>query len=498
MPRASRREFLRELSAASLLSLGLPPAGLRALTGEWPRHRTPVRVRGRVLSAGRPLAGAVVSDGRSAVATDRAGRYELVSDQAMRWLHLSLPRGQEIPRQASGTAQLFRPLAPDGRGEMTADWPLVPLGADDTRHGFLLAADPQTQNRYETDLLHAETVPAMRRALAGLGGAPGFVIGCGDIMFDDLSLYPEYERAARAVDVPFFQVVGNHDLDYSARTDEASTATFERHFGPTYYSFNRGEVHYVVLDDVLWHGDGYIGYLPIAQLEWLAADLAHVERGRTVVVALHIPLASTSATRQGRRGERHTVTVNNREALYRLLEPYQAHVLSGHTHEHEHLFEGGVHEQVHGTACGAWWSGPICYDGTPSGFGVYEARGGEVRWRYQPAAHDASHQMRLYPRGADPTAPDECVANVWAWDPGWRVTWFEDGAPRGPMARRTGLDPLSVELHQGPEKPARRKWVDPMPTSHLFYATPSREAREVRVEAVDRWGTVFSERLALG
>ena len=492
MSHSTRRDFLREVSAASLLTLGLTPARLPR-----PWRRAPIRVRGRVTAAGRPLAGAGVSDGRTVVRTDRGGAYELVSDAGQRWLHLSLPAGHEIPRQASGTAQLFRPLTPDARGELRADWALTPLAGGDAAHAFFLAADPQTQNRYETDLLHAETVPALRRALAGLGGVPAFGIACGDIMFDDLSLYPEYERAVRAVDLPFFQVVGNHDMDYAARTDEASTATFERHFGPAWYSFNRGEVHYVVLDDVLWHGDGYIGYLSAPQLEWLAADLALVEPGRTVVVALHIPLASSLPARSGDAEGRHTSMVNNREALYRLLEPYRAHVLSGHTHEHEHLFEGGVHEHVHGTACGAWWSGPICYDGTPDGFGVYEVRGSELRWRYQPSTATTGEAMRLYRRGADPAAPDEVVANLWDWDPAWTVVWYEDGQPRGRMARRTGLDPLSVELHRGPELPARRKWVEPVPTAHLFYATPGAGATECRVEATDRWGQVCTERLAL-
>ena len=81
---------------------------------------------------------------------------------------------------------------------------------------------------------------------------------------------------------------------------------------------------------------------------------------------------------------------------------------------------------------------------------------------------------------------------MWAWDPSWSVTWCEDGTPRGPMARRRGLDPLSVQLHAGPDKPARATWVDPTPTDHLFYATPGPNAREIAVEARDGWGNVYS------
>ena len=66
------------------------------------------------------------------------------------------------------------------------------------------------------------------------------------------------------------------------------------------------------------------------------------------------------------------------------------------------------------------------------------------------------------------------------------------------MTRRLGLDPLSVELHTGPDLPSRRTWVEPVPVGHLFYATPSSTAGEIRVEATDRFGRVHSEAMRLG
>lgn len=144
---------------------------------------------------------------------------------------------------------------------------------------------------------------------------------------------------------------------------------------------------------------------------------------------------------------------------------------------------------------GAWWAGPICADGTPSRYGVYELRGEEVRWRYKSTGHPTDHQVRAYPRGADPEAPDEVVANVWDWDPGWMVVWYEDGQRRGRMARRTGKDPMSRRLHAGPDRPERRSWVDPYEIRHLFYAPVSDDAGEIRVEATDRFDRAFSARV---
>ena len=56
---------------------------------------------------------------------------------------------------------------------------------------------------------------------------------------------------------------------------------------------------------------------------------------------------------------------------------------SGHVHEHEHIFERGTHEIVQGTVCGAWWAAPICWDGTPNGYGVYEVNGSDISWPYK-------------------------------------------------------------------------------------------------------------------
>jgi hypothetical protein len=497
--RYTRRAFL-ETATSSLAALGaLPPILARDPYAPWVPRQTPaagpVRARGLVRARGKAVAGVALSDGLRVTATGSDGRFELVTEADREFLSLSLPAGYTLPTSATGTALLHRRITADRRGEMSAAFDLAPLpdGRTDARHACLLLADVQTQDADEMRWFHEQSVPDVQGTIAQLGGGrETFGIACGDIMFDHLEFYPDYERGVKQMGVPFFQVVGNHDLDFDGRTDEASTVTFARHFGPGRYSFDRGEIHYVVLDDVFWYGAGYIGYLGADQLTWLAADLARIERGRTVIVALHIPVSGTQHLREGERRPGVGSSVNNREALYRLLEPYKAHILSGHMHEHEHVFEQGTHELVSGTVCGAWWSGPICGDGTPNGYTVLEVNGANVTWRYKSTGHPAEHQMRVYKRGADSQAPNEIVANVWDWDHEWTVTWYQNGERRGPMARRVGHDPLSVELHKGPTLPPRRTWVDPYPTGHLFYAPVAADARGLKVEARDRFGRTYT------
>ncbi|WP_457651156.1 calcineurin-like phosphoesterase C-terminal domain-containing protein [Rhodocaloribacter sp.] len=490
----SRRRFLKRATLAGA-ALACPSVLLadpyRPLPVS-PGRAAPVRVRGRVASGGRGLAGVAVTDGVTVAATDAEGAFELIADGRRPFVYLSMPAGYAVPRNPTGTARFYAPMRPDGGGEMQAVFDLEPLATSDERHAFFVLADPQTEDGFEMSRFHAETVPDVRATAAALGETPVFGLTCGDIMYDHLDLYPEYERAVAAMGLPFFQVIGNHDLDLDGMTDEASAHTFAAHFGPTHYSFDRGAVHYVVLDDVFWHAAGYLGYLDADQLGWLAQDLARIEPGRTVVVFTHIPALSTRFRRAGGDTPPPAASITNREALYRLLEPFDAHLITGHTHENEHVFEHGTHEHVCGTVCGAWWSGDICYDGTPNGYAVFEARGEELRWRYKSTGRDAGHQMRVYGRGADPKAPDEIVANVWDWDPAWTVVWYENGERKGAMARRTGTDPLSERLHRGPDKPEHRPWVEPVPVEHLFYAPVAPDAADVRVEATDRFGRTYT------
>ena len=495
----NRRTFLK---TGALSAAGIAASAQSLLAAPYdplpraPRTASPIRVRGMVRAGGRGVGRIAVSDGLQVVDSDADGRFELVTSADRGFVWVRVPAGYEIPTNPSGTARFYERIDAS-RSEMSVAFDLSPLEVSDERHALLLLGDIQTETEEEMGWFHERSVPDLQRTVRELGDMHVFGISDGDIMYDRLELYPEYERGVQRIGVPFFQVIGNHDLDMESPTDEASSDTFSRHFGPRYYSFDRGAVHYVVLDDVFWHGSGYLGYLDADALTWLAADLSRVEAGAPVIVATHIPALGSNHVRRGLTSPDPPGAIMNRDALYRLLEPFQAHILTGHTHELEHVFESGTHEHVAGAICGAWWSGPICWDGAPNGYCVYEAAGEEISWRYKSTGFDATHQMRLYAPGADPNAPGAVVANVWDWDPEWTVRWFSDGEPRGLMARRNGLDPLSVELHTGEDLPPRRSWVEPRVTNHMFQAAVDRGIAEVRVEATDRFGRVYAEVLRL-
>ena len=78
-------------------------------------------------------------------------------------------------------------------------------------------------------------------------------------------------------------MIGNHDLNFEAKLDEHSDETFERIYGPAYYSYDYGKVHFIVLDNVDWYHDearkrsAYRGAFGKRQLAFVKAS-SHVYR----------------------------------------------------------------------------------------------------------------------------------------------------------------------------------------------------------------------------
>ena len=497
-----RRKFLQNLGLVGAgLSLPFAPAALaaeesRAAPNGQKLNLAPLIIKGKVHQNSTGLAGVAVTDGNNIVLTDKAGKYTLESTATAEFVYISIPRGYAIPHE-KGIAQFFKPIR-SGSDKMMADFALQKLAGDDTKHTFIVWADPQMIDKKDTHQLITVSAPDLK-VLATQYGANTFAIGCGDLVWDKFELFDDYKKAVEVTGLPFFQVIGNHDMNITARADEGSAQMFKSLFGPTYYSFNRGEVHYVVLDDVFFIGPPkkYIGYLTEKQLQWLEQDLSYVKPGTTVVVALHIPVDSGDQRRNNLKDESLGGVVSNRAELYRLLKPYTAHIMSGHTHICEKVFHENTTEHIHGAVCGAWWTGPICTDGAPSGYGVYEVSGSDVKWYYKAIGHDRNHQLRSYPKGSVAGRPDDIAANVWNWDPQWKIAWFENGVRQGEMQQQIGLDPLAVQLQAGLKLPAKHKWVDPTLTDHLFFARPSANAKEIRIEVTDRFGQVYSDTITV-
>lgn len=494
----NRRTFIRNLALTGV-GLGVSFNFTNANPLRFFRDLSVVKLTGSVKSEGKGIAGVSVTDGVNVVTTDSKGNYTLNSNASAEFVYISVPRGYAFNHE-KGITRFYQKIVP-AKGAFKADFNLTKLTVNDSKHNFVVWADPQIQNADDAALLKSQSAPDTQKLVAGYGAEALFHgIGCGDLVWDKFELFPDYKEAVGQTGIPFFQVIGNHDMDLDARSDDYSSKTFKKHFGPSYYSYNRGEVHYIVLDDVFFLGTSkkYIGYIEEQQFAWLEQDLAHVKPGSTVVVAVHIPVNTGAKRREQLAEEPIGGVVANRKELYRILKPYNVHIMSGHTHFNEKVFEGdNIIEHVHGTVCGAWWTGPICYDGTPNGYGVYEVNGSDITWYHKAVGLEKDYQFRIYPVGAVKEKPEFFSVNVWNWDPQWKVEWFEDGRPMGELSREIAFDPWSIALHLGNQKPTRRAWVEPQLTDHMFFARPSTEAKMITVQVTDRFKNVYKKEASL-
>lgn len=466
----NRRKFLQSLAwITGGLLLTLKPAKALALYGK--------ALKGQVRSKGRGIKDVVVSDGYSVVQTDRKGRYTLEPHPEALAIFISTPAGYEFTNE-SGVVRHYQLLQNVKQGQ-DVNFELQPLVNNDDEHEFIIWADPQVKNAKDVQKMMDESVPCVKKYVAAAGaGALLHGITVGDIVWDELKLFDDYNRAVAQMGIPFFQCLGNHDMDYRKGGDETSDDTFQLTYGPTYYSFNRGQVHYVVMDNVRYLGKDrdYDGWVQQHQLDWLQKDLAFVPKDKLVVLCVHIPVHSGT---------------KNKDALYALLQDRQVHIMSGHTHYNVNAIRDNIYEHNHGTVCGAWWTGPICSDGTPCGYGIYKVKGKELTWHYQSTGKDADHQMSVFT--ADYSATEkQVVANIWNADPAWKTEYWLDGVNKGPLEQFEGFDLLAYKSMLGPDLPKPRGFAEPRKTDHLFKAIVPLGSREIKIVATDRFGKMYT------
>lgn len=447
-------------------------------------------VKGTVKGDGKPLAGVTVSDGYSCAVTDAKGRYTLTPHADASFIWVSTPSGWLPPVDSLNRPVFYKPYAPE-TGQY--DFLLAANPRDDRHHAFIAEADIQAVDEGDLSQYDA-TVADARDYMASLGGVDLFGLDCGDIVGDHPELYPaSLERRSR-LGFPVYYVPGNHDMRYWGRSHETSMDRYEQNIMPSRYSFNRGGVHYVGLDNCFYIGRDYfyMGYIDENTFRWLEQDLARVPKGSPVVLFMHIPLAhesvNASFTYDGKRVSEETV---NGLHLARMLAPYPTHVITGHQHWNRNvLHSDSLYEHNTAAACGLWWQTPVCEDGTPRGYGVYRVNDGQFDWIYKSTGYPADYQMRVYAPGECPDAPEAVVANVWNYDPTWRVELLENGVVTAQMEQFTTRDPLTVSLIADRSK-LRYSWTSASPNPHMFKAVPRDPTATLAVRATDRQGRVY-------
>ena len=233
------------------------------------------------------ISGIGVSDGSNIVETDAKGHWRLPVAEDVIYFVLK-PSGWMVPlskdllprfhyvhkSKGSPKGTKHAGVAPTGPLPKSIDFPLRRQD-EPGKFSVIFFGDPQPRNQTEIDYIAHDVVEGI------VGTEAKFGVTLGDIMFDDLSLFGSFNKTVALIGIPWYNVIGNHDLNFEADEDRFSDETFERVYGPAYYSFDYGKVHFLVLDNVEWsrREDGrrhYVGNFGKRQLSFIKRDLARV------------------------------------------------------------------------------------------------------------------------------------------------------------------------------------------------------------------------------
>jgi len=454
-----------------------------------------IKIFGKVICEGKAVSSVLVSDGISVVETDRNGKYILESTSDRDFIFYSLPAGYESP-VVEGIPVFFTPINKE-KEKQQINFELMHSKRPQTKHAFIVVGDPQVSDLHDCELLKF-VMNDLEKTSSGIAGTmPVHAISVGDNVFDKHELFDTYKQIIARTKLPFYQVLGNHDMDYNERSDELSAKSYTSKFGPEYYSYNKGNIHYVTLKDVFYYGNTYryIGYLNENQLSWLEKDLSKIKPGSTVIVSMHIPTVFGDAEKAGSYSTLMSNSLMNSKALYKILAPFNTHIMAGHSHtQWNTIISPKLFEHTHSAVCAAWWQGEIGTDGTPKGYTVYEVNGDSLSWYFKGVGMTKEDQFKLYPIGANLLKPDSIIANVFNYDPAWTVKWFENGVLTGDMEQYWGEDPLA-KLTYPPGSNKKYSWLSIGDTHHLFKAKIQTPGAKITVKVTDRFGKSSTKEL---
>lgn len=449
----------------------------------------PLMLKGVVVDEeGKGIAGVVVNNGREFCKTDRRGAWQLSTDTTVsKFVSISTPREYRLPEKDGIASGYYIPVGEAVANRNTNTFRLHRRDSVSDRFHYIAISDPQILNAHDMKRWRNETMPSILRTALQLRKT-GDVVGMtlGDVVFDNMNIYPQYVESIKNHRMTFFQCIGNHDFEKayadlhnsSVGAERYAEQMFGRYFGPVNYSFNIGNAHVVTIKSINYRGGcHYEEEITDEDLRWLERDLSYVPKDRLVILNMHAP---------GWNAMEPIDNILNAKRLEEILATYDAHIFAGHTHFFENVeVSPRLYQHNIGSACGAWWTSNICRDGSPNGYMVVTVDGKKLRWKYRSANSKSDVQMRVYKPGEFRTQKDFIVANVWEWDPHCRVVWYEDGKYKGLMQRFVDNDEAFLRT-----KPRKHQLAK---TGHLFRARPtSKKYRYIKVIFINRFGETFT------
>lgn len=493
-------------------------------------------VVGRVLADGKPRSGVVISDGYIVDTTDVNGCFSLDSRKDHGYVFMSIPDGFDVTTNGV-IPRFFSPV-----GSHIQDTVIFNLTADKhSEYTMFVLGDMHLADKRKDLQQFGSFVKDIKPQMTG--GC--FAVTLGDMSWDaywdgfDLSEYL-FEVNKDFAPVEFFHTIGNHDHDLSKNGDWETATVYKRTIGPTYYSFNRGGIHFIVLDDIVCTNENgkrsSTNKVSAEQLEWLRKDLKFIDKNMPLAVFMHAPLYRSSGS----------LSLSSAMDLINCLRGFEdITFFSGHIHTVYNVdvtTRSGyvpILENCCGAVCGAWWymcydfpeeNVHICSDGAPGGYKVVKIKDGRMSWYYKATGKPADYQFRTYDRNkicldascvskASATAKAAFASsvgelgtksnenlvyiNVWDYDPKWKIEATENGKSLEVKQLKDFKDPMylySMEAfsfnngYTAEYSPGVLTSSYPASTSdHFFVVKANSPDSTIEITVTDRFGRSYTE-----
>lgn len=505
---------------------------------------------GRVVDyEAKPVAGVAVSDGALVTTTDSEGRYYLRSERKNVFVFISIPKNYRvaIDRAVPQFFQRFKST----RTSTYEQHNFVLAPEENVKHRVLVWSDTHLANRTDdANQFKKFFKPDIEQQIAKAKseGVKLYAIGLGDLAWDefwyknDYSL-KDYREDISDFDLTIFSSPGNHDNDPSIADDFLAAAGFRENLNPLYYSFNIGDIHYIMMDNTLFKNSGatsnnynvqdYTEGFTDDQMKWLKGDLATVPEGTTIIFGLHIPWTNRS---QSTGKFTYAMPATYRSEVESLLSKFTVHFISGHTHtNYTNIINSKMREHNIAGVCGTWWwtgyySKNKCRlngDGSPSGYKIFDIDGSDVKWNFKALARDASYQFRAYDlrnslitrelycpankntnvsdaffsqyangwdKSVNTTSTKKILINLFDYNDNWKITVTENGANLS-VSRVEAYDPLhTIFFNMGRMNSNSTSMTFPTGKSaHFFEVSTSSATSTVIIKAEDAFGRVYEE-----
>ena len=448
-------------------------------------------VYGYVTCDGTGVPGVVVSDGVEVVTTDEKGFYQIASEKKWGYVFISVPSGYEVPSEGI-LPQFHCYLKSEANVIENANFTLTAVSSQD-QFKILMLGDMHLANRTGDLSQFSEFTSEVNDYVNARSGEKIYAITLGDMTWDlywysNLYYFPEYLATMNFAisNLQVFHTMGNHDNDFKTYSDFDAAFKYVRDIAPTYYSFNIGKVHFIVLDDIdcdKYDGTNsrnYVKTISNEQLEWLRKDLSYVDKSTPLIVTMHAQVFYPSGS-----GFKIDHDQTNTAELFNILDGYKVHFVTGHTHMSfnvvpEESVTGGrdFFEHNAGSICASWWwSGHltpgvhISLDGTPGGYSIWDINGTDMQWIYKSTGFSEDYQFRSYDLNNVkfsyddvPNLKDESVKkdfkkyidsypgqsdnavliNIWNWNPHWKLEVTDEHGASLEYEEVWAYDPLHI------------------------------------------------------